>query len=277
MPEIRLILLIIGALVVLGVYLWGRRRTPDQVAMEEDWLEELARRKREGISPTRKAPPQQKRVAPGLGEPRPSPTTVEADDLPPMPAPVKAEPAPAPKPAVPRNEVPPQHPAEPRPAVKKTATPATKTPGPGADERMLLVLFIVAGRGRKLAGMDILAAAKQVNLQHGDKDVFYLYEDPDTRQQALFTMASMMEPGSFDLANLDHYETPGLALFSQLPTAISASATFEKMLAVGRHMAQALNAELKDESRSTLTLQTIGHIREKVKDYDFRQQKHHPQ
>lgn len=280
MPEIRIILIILGAVVVLGVYLWGRRRTPEQQAMEEDWLEELARRKREGITPTRKttsAPA--KRIEPKMGQQVAAAKKPATDDLPPMRTTAKGSPEAAARPA--------SQAAAPAkvPAASKAASPATKasrsskvpdTQAKPAAE-MILVLFIMAPRGKLLEGMDILAAAKQVGLQPGEMDVFYLYEEPDKQQNPLFTMASMMEPGSFNMEHMETYETPGLALFSQLPTTISGSAAFEKMLAVGRHMAQALNAELKDESRSTLTLQTIGHIREKVKNFDFRQQQGHAQ
>jgi cell division protein ZipA len=278
MPEIRLILIIIGVLVILGVYLWGRRRSPEQQAMEEDWLEELARRKREGISPTRKTVPAKsaKRIEPGLGQsPAPAGKPV-TEDLPPMPT---AKPA-APAANQPKASA---APTRPEAANKPAAAAQSKSPRrpqkkqgnaepPKKAEEMILVLFIMAPRGKQLEGMDIVAAAKQVNLQLGEMNVFNLFDDPQNKQNPIFTMASMMEPGTFDMDHLETFATPGLALFSQLPTVISGSAAFEKMLAVGRHMAQALNAELKDESRSTLTLQTIGHIREKVKNFDFRQQ-----
>ncbi len=258
--------------------------------MEEDWLEELARRKREGIAPPRRSAAQapKRRIEPGLDQRRLK-NRPDPDDLPHVRAEAKRPATESEEPPTPRQQ-PPQAPpaaakpeAAPRPEKKRLINkPEKRAPretkpskGDKADESMLLVLFIAAPQGKRLNGMDIFAAARQVNLQPGPMDVFYLYDDLHNKQNPVFTMASILEPGSFAMDSLEQFETPGLALFCQLPTHISGSAAFERMLAVGRHMAQALNAELKDESRSTLTLQTIGHIREKVKDFDFRHQHHH--
>ena len=81
----------------------------------------------------------------------------------------------------------------------------------------------------------------------------------------------MVEPGSFDLGRMTEFTTPGLVLFMRLPTPQDPLATFSDMLFTGERLAVSLGAELRDETHSTLTKQTIAHIREEI----LRQQRQH--
>jgi len=80
----------------------------------------------------------------------------------------------------------------------------------------------------------------------------------------LFSMASMVEPGTFAADELEGFSTPGLSLFTQLPGARDGVEIFDTLLATAKQLATLLDGELLDERRNKLTRQMEEHIRESV-------------
>ena len=76
------------------------------------------------------------------------------------------------------------------------------------------------------------------------------------------------EPGAFDPATLDEFQTAGIALFMQLPGHRAASLVFELMLNTAQRLAQALRGEVLDDTRQPLSSQSIDLLRALVKQYD---------
>ena len=77
----------------------------------------------------------------------------------------------------------------------------------------------------------------------------------------------MVEPGSFDLANIQDQEIPGISLFLVIPGPIDGAEAFDMMMAAARTLAQSMNAELLDESGSTLSIQRERYMREEIIDF----------
>ncbi len=77
-------------------------------------------------------------------------------------------------------------------------------------------------------------------------------------------MASLVEPGTFPVKAMDEFDTPGLALFTQLPGPGDSLAIFSDMLFTAQRLAALLNGELQDETHSALTKQTVEHIRSQI-------------
>jgi cell division protein ZipA len=84
-------------------------------------------------------------------------------------------------------------------------------------------------------------------------------------------MANMVKPGSFDMAAMDSFNTPGVSLFMQLPGSPDRMKRLDLMIDTAQALKEALDAELKDEDRSVLTRQTIEHCRQRVRDFELRQ------
>ena len=83
-------------------------------------------------------------------------------------------------------------------------------------------------------------------------------------------MANAIEPGTFDLADLDSLRCPGMSFFLQLPGPDDAISAFEDMLEAARKVMGALGGELRDENMSVLSGQTAGHMRQRISDYSRR-------
>ena len=61
---------------------------------------------------------------------------------------------------------------------------------------------------------------------------------------------------------------PGISLFMVLPGPIDGADAFDLMMAAARTLAQSLNAELLDESGSTLSIQRERYLREEIVQFE---------
>ena len=100
-------------------------------------------------------------------------------------------------------------------------------------------------------------------MRHGKFGIFHRYDGND-ENSTIFSAASLVEPGSFDLANIKEQEIPGISLFLVLPGPIDGIEAFDMMMEAARALAQTLDAELLDESGSTLSIQRERYMREEI-------------
>ena len=143
-------------------------------------------------------------------------------------------------------------------------------------ESLLIVLNIMSPKGHVFTGEGIHAVMTSAGLTHGEHQIYHYMKDG----LATFSIANAIEPGFFDLAQLKTISTSGLAVFMQLPGPVECRKALESLLEVGKRLADALSGELCDENRTVLTPQTISHLKEKVEAYRLKQQnsqrrKHH--
>jgi cell division protein ZipA len=100
-------------------------------------------------------------------------------------------------------------------------------------------------------------------MRHGKFGIFHRFEGSD-ENKIIFSAASLVEPGSFDIANIKDQEIPGISLFMVLPGPMDGAKGFDLMMAAARALSQSLNAELLDESGSTLSIQRERYLREEI-------------
>ncbi len=139
--------------------------------------------------------------------------------------------------------------------------------GTAAFERIVTVL-IAARAGRVLHGPDLVVAAEKAGLVFGDRDIFHRLADGRPDQGPVFSVASLVRPGSFDLSRANEIETPGLSVFMTLPGPLPALDAWETMLPTVQRLAELLDAVVLDEQRNALGRQRIAHIRDELRAYD---------
>ena len=154
-----------------------------------------------------------------------------------------------------------------------TAVEDTNETGP---ESLLIVLNIMSPQGQFFTGEGIHAVMTSAGLIHGEHKIYHFMQN----KIAVFSIANAIEPGFFELEQLQNISTPGLAVFMELPGPLECRKAFETLLEISQRLATALSGELCDENRSVLTQQTISHLKEKVEGYRLKQQafqrrKHH--
>ena len=127
----------------------------------------------------------------------------------------------------------------------------------------IVTVRIVAREKKAFAGDELILSMRGIGLRHGKFGIFHRYDGND-ETKTVFSAASLVEPGSFDLQNIQGQQIPGISLFLVLPGPIDSVEAFDLMLAAARTLTQSLNGELLDESGSNLSIQRERYLREEI-------------
>jgi cell division protein ZipA len=250
MENMRWILLLAGIVIVLGIYIYGRL---------QGWLET-----RPDPSAGRREPGGGREIDPLFDDPlEDEPVDVELEHLGQMFA---AEEKPQ---DTMHTRTPPVD-----PVVDPPAEPPAK-PAPASEPDQVISLFVLAPGGVPFRGTFLIEALEKAGLEYGDMQIFHRRERHNGSDAVLFSVANLVEPGTFDLAAMEHFTTRGLVLFLQLPGPFDAIRAFDAMVEAARSLADSLEGNVCDATRSVLTRQTIAHMRENVVDYQFRHRVSH--
>jgi cell division protein ZipA len=256
MENIRLILLLIGAVIVLGIYLFSR--------MQGQWhWPRISLPKLPGRRSTRNTR-RQRGSLPDIDD-------IDADvgfdpeldgefaaDIDRIGLQVPGDPLervnePAPERTIIRKRA--ARPPEKQPAAAENKPPASDK---------IFTLFVMAPKGVPFRGPMLPGAFAEAQLEYGDMQIFHRSQPVDGRDQHLFSVANMKEPGYFDLDALEDFSSEGLVLFLQIAPGLDAVRAFDAMVESATILAEELGGTVCDATRSVLTKQTISHLREEV-------------
>ncbi|NNC77743.1 MAG: hypothetical protein HKN77_07250 [Woeseiaceae bacterium] len=134
-------------------------------------------------------------------------------------------------------------------------------------QQKVVALRIVARTGGVFQGDELILSLRGIGMRHGKFGIFHRLDGND-EERTVFSAASLVEPGSFDLANIKDQSIPGISLFLVLPGPIDGADAFDLMMAAARTLSQSLNAELLDESGSTLSIQRERYLREEIVQFE---------
>lgn len=204
MWDLRWVLLGLGALLLVGVYLWSRG------ILSRNLLPALPRRK--------------ERTEPSIGEPPPPP-------------------------AIP----------EPPPLVETASEEEKARPPP---DRIVALRLIP--RGDELESQRAVTALRNTGLEHGRYAIFHRQLGSNREG---FSVASLTEPGTFDLDNLGDSTIAGLSFFIVLPGSGDPVARFDAMVETARALSVELAADLFDERGSSWSSQRERYLREELIEY----------
>ena len=156
-----------------------------------------------------------------------------------------------------------------------TVATAAPTPARLPDKDKLVTLYVVAAAGQRFSGAEVRRAFDNEGLTFGAMDIYH-YLAPKTlgsgdQDLPVFSVANVTEPGTFNPGMMDAVELKGFTLFLRLPGPMDGVLAFDAMLATAQRLAGVLNGRLLDCTRSVLSRQTIQHIRDDIKGYEFRQ------
>lgn len=130
-------------------------------------------------------------------------------------------------------------------------------------QQKIVTLRVIAGTNATFPGDELALSLRGIGMRHGKFGIFHRIDGND-EDKVIFSAASLVEPGSFDLTNLKEQEIPGISLFMVLPGPMEGAEAFDLMMVAARALAQSLNAELLDESGSTLSIQRERYMREEI-------------
>ena len=145
--------------------------------------------------------------------------------------------------------------------------PSKSSKPQAAYDSKIVTLHVVAPEGQILNGQLLLELFEQRGYVFGDMDIFHSMHDGKT----VFSVAKLVVPGTFDINDIDSFQTPGISLILQLPGPVPADVAFEVLLSEASEMADTLGGFVLDADRSTLSKQTVQHMREGIYEYMHRQ------
>ena len=213
MDGLRWLLLLLGLLVIAGVYFYTRRE----------------RKKAPDTSP------EIERRAPTIGGDNEPVVEIEAE-------------------------------AEPEPETQGNDVVAEEGEAASDAPQKIVTLRLIGREGANFKGDELILSMRGIGLRHGKFGIFHRI-DGDDDSRTIFSAASLVEPGSFDLTNVAEQEIPGISLFMVLPGPVDGVEAFDMMMEAARALALSLNAELLDESGSTLSIQRERYMREEIIQY----------
>src|SRR5690606_5232763 len=130
-------------------------------------------------------------------------------------------------------------------------------------EKIVALRFVP--RADSLLAAEAVRALRDEGLEHGRYGIFHSYHE-DVPGEPRFSVASLTEPGSFDLERLDE-PLAGMRFFMVLPGVGDPVDRFDAMVETARSLAHRLDAELFDDRGSTWSIQRERYIREELISY----------
>ncbi|NNG11961.1 MAG: cell division protein ZipA, partial [Halobacteria archaeon] len=112
--------------------------------------------------------------------------------------------------------------------------PTTAAPLEMTMPDKVVTLYVKAPAGVPFRGSLLMEAMGKAGLAFGDMQIFHYLENHNGRDRVLFSVANMVEPGTFNPQAMDDFSTRGLVLFLQLPAPFDAIKAFDAMVSAAR-------------------------------------------
>ena len=275
--ELRWILLCLSLPLLAGIWWWTARRAgriPGNSELREPTPSADSPRHADSGDdlPAEPAPPPRDWGVPPF-EPL-NIRTAEFDHVPVLDAPMMAGTEPAPTPGSERAPAPaPARAPTPPPAMRpmfttgpiseqsdRAAAAPPQAPNAAELQRIVTVRVCAVGEAR-WSGSQLMAALELHGLAFGRYQVFHR-KHADGR--SLFCVASLIEPGTFDIAEMADQEYQGVTLFAVLPGPIQPLETMDELLGTARGLAEELSGMVQDAKGMPLSPQRAAALREDI-------------
>jgi cell division protein ZipA len=139
---------------------------------------------------------------------------------------------------------------------------ASAAPPANVSELQRIVTIRVCALGEtRWSGSELMAALELHGLAFGRYQVFHR-KHIDGR--SLFCVASLVEPGTFDIAGMGSQEFRGVTLFAVLPGPTAPVETIDELLRTARGLAEELSGMIQDAKGMPMSPQRAVSLREDV-------------
>jgi cell division protein ZipA len=132
-------------------------------------------------------------------------------------------------------------------------------------ERRKILSVRLAMAPQRVEGAKLLEALLAESLQHGKYSIFHRLH---TDGSIIFSVASMVEPGTFDLDKVGETLYPGITIFAQLPGPVPGMHALNEVVACARRLQANLGGTLQDERGVPLTVHRVERMRQEVREFE---------
>ena len=153
--------------------------------------------------------------------------------------------------------------AEPEPVVEPESELAPVAAEIEPDWDLVIALTLMAPADRLFTGRAVKNALDNQDLHFGEMQIYHRYS-VGSRKNSLFSVANILDPGTFLPAELISMKTPGVLLFAKLPGPINGLAVLDAMLDCANQMAEQLDGVVCDETRQPLTDASLENMRSRI-------------
>lgn len=136
---------------------------------------------------------------------------------------------------------------------------------PKEPEQQVLIMNVQASNNTEFNGEELINCLEQHGMIFGEMEIFHRHADLAGTGKVLFSAANMFNPGSFPLATIHQFTTPGITFFMTLPCYGEAEQNFKLMLQTAQQVADQLGGLVTDDNRNMMTPQRLDGYREKIK------------
>ena len=132
------------------------------------------------------------------------------------------------------------------------------------DPERLLIVSVIAAQGGHFSGPALVNGFEHNRLLFDEHEIYSRLTIQSGKQRSVFYVANMVKPGTFPLADMETFTTPGLTLFLQLPAPLDSVEAFDDFVNTAERLAVELGGELRDERHCVLTHQALMQVRESI-------------
>jgi hypothetical protein len=130
-----------------------------------------------------------------------------------------------------------------------------------SEQQKIVTVRVCAAGDARWSGATLLSALELHGLAYGRYQVFHR-RHVDGR--SLFCVASLIEPGTFDVTRMSSEEFRGITLFAVLPGPVEPLLTIDELLSAARGLAQELAGMVQDSKGMPLSPQRAAALRDDV-------------
>jgi len=158
--------------------------------------------------------------------------------------------------------------SEPKEQVKEPAKEQAVQKTLPSEPMDVLVLNVVASDNQEIGGAVLLPTLLTLGLKFGEMNIFHRHQQATGKGDVLFSLVNMVNPGTFDIDNMEQFSTSGVSLFMTIPHQHGNMETFNMMLNAAAKIAEAFNGQVLDGDRSTLTKQSTQHYVQRIREVE---------
>jgi cell division protein ZipA len=132
---------------------------------------------------------------------------------------------------------------------------------PNESERRIVTLRVIPKSEPRFQGRALRQAFSGAGFWHGPLDIYHL---PDHEGRVVLSAAALAQPGTFDPSIMDSQRFSGLNLFAVLPGPKPERETFDELVRAARQLADRLDGKMADQHGEELTSQRIARLRQAI-------------